>query len=1013
MNTMKQQSLLYYFIIALLINPSYGYYIDQHGIYSSKYNNKRMRGNGATPEIKFQSSSSMSESSIDSVSNTGEHYLANSVECGVDQAKVTIKILTDDYPDQSSWTVVDSNNDLIKKSDSFSVENQVYKDNFCLQSGSFTFVMNDNWGDGMCPNWTNVSKYCGSYEVKINGIVAGSGSSFGYKQKRLFTVCTLDDQCNDNNECTADSCHKNLCIYEKLECSECGGNNVEVSIKTDDWAYQTTWELRNVNTGSIFYSGGAYNEAGVVFVENYCAPQGSHEFAIYDSYGDGICPPWSSECGYYKVSVNNADAVSGSAFSAKQVKEFTLCESDDQCSDDNPCTIDSCQNNTCTNEDLPCSECDGRNITVSIKTDDRPHQSTWDVRLDESDIKLRSGGAYPERGNIYTESFCLTTGKYVFNVFDYWGDGLCRDDVTTSSCGYYELKIDDAVIIKGGQGHWVNVTKEFIICSLDSDCDDSNPCTNDICNLESNTCEHATVRSQDCGVFGNKTALAIRLNALDSNVSASLNDISDSMFGTGENNSMSSLFATCSYDVFNIIPFSGKTITGVEIFQGVFEIDVDEKVHGESAQTVADKALTIADEVLGSIQDQFDYVLICLPPGTQTGSYDWKGYAFFNSYLSVYNDMNCVDLSVLMQEIGHNNGLGYANDDELHGDLTGWMGSTSSETNKCFNAAMSYKLGWYADTNHIVDVKELKKDTAYWYGLVGISDYNKQEKWMSTIIKVINTNDGYDYYVSFNSNSDTNSGSLEGVDKVLITRKQTGYTDADSFLVGTLDSSQRFQLIGENLNIYPYPQLDTFPPYAGILISSYPSQENCLEDESLLSLQLKTGEFPSGIVWTVENIDADKIMLSSGYYKDPNTWHTSSSCIPKGHYKFSMLSTEKNTSSLYSEYKITAGDVVVDQGNTSEWSSIDAYFVTCYWDIDCNDYDGCTFDQCKGGLCSNIPFDDCINCRSVSVDIKLDAYPDETTWGLYLHGTNIELISGDPYSLQRISNGRGKKGGRT
>ena len=125
-----------------------------------------------------------------------------------------------------------------------------------------------------------------------------------------------------------------------------------------------------------------------------------------------------------------------------------------------------------------------------------------------------------------------------------------------------------------------------------------------------------------------------------------------------------------------------------------------------------------------------------------------------------------------------------------------------------------------------------------------------------------------------------------------------------------------------------------------------------------------------------------------------------------------MLSTENSTSALYSEYKITAGEVTVDEGNTSEWASIDTYFVTCLSDDDCNDYDGCTTDICNGGLCSNVVNETCTDCRWVTIDVVLDAYPDETSWGLYLYGTNIEIISGDPYPLQVISYGRKKKSGR-
>ena len=122
-----------------------------------------------------------------------------------------------------------------------------------------------------------------------------------------------------------------------------------------------------------------------------------------------------------------------------------------------------------------------------------------------------------------------------------------------------------------------------------------------------------------------------------------------------------------------------------------------------------------------------------------------------------------------------------------------------------------------------------------------------------------------------------------------------------------------------------------------------------------------------------------------------------------------MLSTENNTSKLYSEYKITAGEVTFDEGNTSEWAYVDTYFVTCSSDDDCIDCNGCTIDIYNEGLCSNIPVDDCIDCRLVTINVVLDAHPDNTTWALYLHGTNIEIISGDPYPLQLVSNGRKKK----
>jgi hypothetical protein len=67
---------------------------------------------------------------------------------------------------------------------------------------------------------------------------------------------------------------------------------IDMEILTDSWPYDTTWEVTEYYTGMIVCSGGPYDQPNTLYNESCCIGyHGCVDFAIFDSYGDGINSP--------------------------------------------------------------------------------------------------------------------------------------------------------------------------------------------------------------------------------------------------------------------------------------------------------------------------------------------------------------------------------------------------------------------------------------------------------------------------------------------------------------------------------------------------------------------------------------------------------------------------------------------------------------------------------------------------------------------------------------------------
>ena len=119
--------------------------------------------------------------------------------CATGLTKVKLAITFDNYPEETAWELYDSSFSVIA-SGGFNAagtaitgyaalgyaDRSTYVNYFCLASGSYTFVIYDDWGDGMYTSAT----VSGNYLITLaDGTVLGSGGgNFGVNDLAPFTI---------------------------------------------------------------------------------------------------------------------------------------------------------------------------------------------------------------------------------------------------------------------------------------------------------------------------------------------------------------------------------------------------------------------------------------------------------------------------------------------------------------------------------------------------------------------------------------------------------------------------------------------------------------------------------------------------------------------------------------------------------------------------------------------------------------------------------------------------------
>lgn len=146
-------------------------------------------------------------------------------------------------------------------------------------------------------------------------------------------------------------------------------------------------------------------------------------------------------------------------------------------------------------------------------------------------------------------------------------------------------------------------------------------------------------RGRRLSVFGDQKVLVVR----EARTSSDEATISNFIFGTtGDVSNLASQYAACSYNQLTFSAYAGDPI----VANGVLTVGIPGNITGDNG-SIRNAMVSQATSDLGkgALYNVVDYVMVCIPAGTNSG---WIAYAYINHWLSgkygSYTDGACFKL---------------------------------------------------------------------------------------------------------------------------------------------------------------------------------------------------------------------------------------------------------------------------------------------------------------------------------------------------------------------------------
>ncbi|WJJ97206.1 T9SS type A sorting domain-containing protein [Algibacter luteus] len=292
---------------------------------------------------------------------------------------VVISIEFDNYPEETSWSITDSDGNILYNGGPYrnQPDGSTLIISECLPTGCYEFTIFDSYGDGLYYSGGN-----GSYSLIVGGVEVANGGYFNFSETTPFCTsggnnptcsdgvmngqetgvdcggpdcdpCIVPPTCDDgimNGNETGVDCGGTDCTPCNTDCTD-----VAISIEFDNYPEETSWSITD-SDGNILYNGGPYRNQpdGSTLIISKCLPAGCYEFTIFDSYGDGLY--YSGGNGSYSLTVGGVEVANGGYFNFSETTPF--CTS----GGNNPTCSDGVMNGQETGVDCGGTDCDPCNV---------------------------------------------------------------------------------------------------------------------------------------------------------------------------------------------------------------------------------------------------------------------------------------------------------------------------------------------------------------------------------------------------------------------------------------------------------------------------------------------------------------------------------------------------------------------------------------------------------------------------------------------------------------------------